>query len=208
MMNTTTDQMLESKFNLIGLILAIVGGAIAAVAMGYVYFLVANKVQIDYIIVLALVVGAIVGFVVGLLAKAGGLRATFIVFIIAFIFGVVGYGARYFFELNDTISTIVDQTGATRAQVEAQLADVYPPGGFMGYLAVVADTGFSISSRGSSSDTSSKPDLQGTAAYALLGVEALAAGLTAGFVARGRLAAKKQTAMMPPPSAGASMQMK
>ncbi len=208
-MNTTTDQMLESKFNLVGLILAIVGGAIAAVAMGYVYFLVANKVHIDYIIVLALVVGAIVGAVVGLLAKAGGLRATVIVFMIAFVFGVIGYGARYYFELNDTLNTIIDQTGATRAEVEAQLASLYPPGGFIGYLSVVADTGFSITSRGSSSSTSSStPDLQGTAAWALLGVEALAAGLAAGFVARGRIAAKKQTAVMPPPSAGTSMQMK
>jgi len=47
-MDSTTEA-LTPKFTPIGFVLAIVGGAIAAGVTGYVYFLVANKVGVDYI---------------------------------------------------------------------------------------------------------------------------------------------------------------
>jgi hypothetical protein len=201
----TTDQMLAPKFNFIGLILALIGGAIAAAAMGYAYFLVANKAQIDYVIVLAIVIGAVVGAVVGRLAAAGGLRVTLIVFLVAFVFGVGGYAARYFFEFEDTINTVVEQTGSNREAVLRQLARSYPPGGYFGYLQIVAESGFSLTGRGSSSSSSDTPDMQGSLAWGLLGVEALAAGLTAAFTARGALA-NKQKPIMPPPMSNMPMQ--
>jgi len=50
-------------------VLAIAGGAIVAGVTGYVYFLVANKVGVDYIIAIAAIPGWIVGMGVGLAAK-------------------------------------------------------------------------------------------------------------------------------------------
>ena len=195
----TTDQMLQPKFNPIGLVLAIVGGAVVAAAMGYLYFLVANKAKIDYIIVLAIVIGAVVGAVVGRLAAAGGFRVTLIVFLVGLVFGVGGYAARYYFEFDDTVSTLATETGESRETILRQLARVYPPGGYLGYLQLVADAGFSLTGRGSSSSSSDSPDMQGSLAWGLLGAEALAAGLTAAFTARGALTNKKKSNIIPPP---------
>ena len=182
-MNTNAEQMFESKFNFGGLILAIIGGILAAAAMGYAYFLVANKVGIDYIIALAVIVGIVVGAVVGALAKIGRLRVTLIVFMIAFVFGLAGYAARYFFEYNDAIEQIMQENGLTRQQVLDRVS-------FNDYLQFVADSGFSIGSRDSSS--SSDAPIQGGAAYGLLGVELLAAGLAAGFTARSTITNNKK----------------
>jgi hypothetical protein len=202
----TTDQMLQPKFNPIGLVLAIIGGAAAAAAMGYLYFMLANdKFNIgrsfDYVVILAIVIGAVVGAVVGRLAVVGGFRMTLIVFLIAFVFGVGGYAARYYFEFEDTVNAVIEQSGSNREAVLNQLARAYPPGGYFGYLQIVAEVGFSLTGRGSSSSSSSSdsPDMQGSLAWGLLGVEALAAGLTAGFTARGALTNKKKSNVIPPP---------
>jgi hypothetical protein len=197
-------------------VLAIGGGAIAAGIMGFVYHLVANKAGIDYIIALSAILGAVVGFIVGQASRIGGLRALLVVTVIAFVFGVAGYVARYFFEFNDQIDTAVQEViqdataaGFTADEVRQlmleEVATAYPPGGVVGYLQFVAESGFSVGSRGSET---SEPMLQGGLAWGLLAVEALAAGLVAAGTARGILRKAEVVAMTPsslPPSAPTGM---
>jgi len=172
---------LTPKFTLPGFILAIVGGAIAAGATGFAYHLIANKVGVDYIIALAAVLGLVVGSVVGLAARIGRMRAAMTVAVIGFVFGVAGYAARYIFEFNEFVDSAAQEVGASREDLLAFLAEVYPPGGVAGYLQIVAEEGFSIGSRGSSN---SDAPIKGGLAWGLLGVEALVAGLVAGATAR------------------------
>ncbi len=194
-----------------GLVLALVGGAVAAGVMGFIYHLIANKAGLDYIIALAAILGAVVGFVVGQVSRVGGLRALMVVTVIAFVFGVAGYAARYYFELNDQIETAMQEfavdaeaSGVSldelRGFILAGLAEEYPPGGLVGYMQFLAEAGFSIGSRGS--DSADAP-IQGPLAWGLLGIEALAAGIVAAGTARGIV--RKSQAMLPagspPPSA-------
>ena len=161
-MDSTTEA-LTPKLNPMGLVITIVAGAISAGVMGFVYHLVANKAGIDYIIALALIMGAVIGFVVGYAARMSGLRLLLIVTIVAFVSGVAGYAARYFFEYNDQIESAVQEVaadaqaaGVTLDEVRAffldNLAQEYPPGGLFGYLQFVAESGFSIGSRAGRSD--------------------------------------------------------
>jgi len=203
-MDSTTEA-LTPKLNPMGLAITIVAGAVAAGVMGFVYHLVANKVGIDYIIALALIMGAVIGFVVGHAARISGLRLLLIVTIIAFASGVTGYAARYFFEYNDQIETAVQEVaadaqaaGVTLDEVRAffldGLAQEYPPGGLFGYLQFVAESGFSIGNRGSATDDA---PIRGGLAWGLLAVEAIAAGIVASGAARG-IVRKAQVAVIPP----------
>jgi hypothetical protein len=195
----STTEALTPRFNLFGFVLAIVGGAVAAGVTGFLYHLLANEAGFDYIIAIAVILGAIIGGVVGLAARIGRLRAVGLAALIAALFGVAGYTARYFFEFNDTVETIT-QEGVdagferedARQQVLDGLASAYPPGGFFGYLQFVAEQGFSIGSRGSSDE---EAPIRGGLAWGLLGIEALAAGVVAGVTARNLL--KKEQAAPP-----------
>jgi uncharacterized membrane protein YeaQ/YmgE (transglycosylase-associated protein family) len=202
-MDSTTEA-LTPKLNPMGLLITIVAGAVAAGVMGFVYHLVANKAGIDYIIALAAIMGAVVGFVVGQAARMGGLRALLVVTLVAFVFGVAGYAARYFFEYNDQIESAVQEVAAdaeaagvtldeVRAFMLEGLAQEYPPGGLFGYLQFVAESGFSIGSRGSATEDA---PIQGGLAWGLLAVETLAAGLVAAGTARG-IVRRAQTAVSP-----------
>jgi len=203
-MDSTTEA-LTPKLNPMGLVITIVAGAISAGVMGFVYHLVANKAGIDYIIALALIMGAVIGFVVGYAARMSGLRLLLIVTIVAFVSGVAGYAARYFFEYNDQIESAVQEVaadaqaaGVTLDEVRAffldNLAQEYPPGGLFGYLQFVAESGFSIGSRGSTTDDA---PIRGGLAWGLLAVEAIAAGIAASGAARGILR-KVQATVVPP----------
>ena len=174
-----TAEALTPKFNAIGLMLAIVGGAVTAVIGGYLYFLLANKAQIDYIIIIAALLGALVGAVVGAAARIGRLRVPLIVLLIAFVFGVGGYAARYFFEYNDTVSLVAESQGVSRDEILSRVS-------FADYLQFVTEGGFTIS--GQSSD--SNAPIQGSMAWGLLGIEALAAGFVAAATARSALKGK------------------
>lgn len=185
-MDNTTEA-LTPKTTPFGLVLAIVGGALAAVVMGFVYHLVANKVGIDYILALAVIVGLAVGTVVGFAARLGKMRAAMVAAVIAFVFGVGGYAARYVFEFNNWIDTIIQENAPAGMEYEVArdllmsgLAEEYPPGGVIGYLQIVAEGGFSIGSRGSSN---SDAPIKGGLAWGLLALEALAAGIAAGVTA-------------------------
>jgi hypothetical protein len=193
-MDATTEA-LTPKFNLLGLILAIVGGAIAAGITGYLYFLIANKLQIDYILVVAIVLGVGVGAVVGLAGKLGRLRMPLVVFIVAFVFGMAGYVVRYYLEYNDVVETVAQQQGLSHADVMSQVNF----GDFMGFI---AESGFSIG--GESSATSADAPIQGGLAWALLGVELLAAGVAAGLTARSML---REKAAVPAPPSSTPVQM-
>jgi hypothetical protein len=207
-MDSTTEA-LTPKFNLFGFVLAVVGGALAAGGMGFLYHLVANKAGFDYIIALAAILGAIVGFVVGRAGRIGGLRAVTLVMLVAFVFGVGGYAARYFFEFNDVVETAVQEvaqeasaSGVSLAEVRQfmldELAQQYPPGGLVGYLQILTESGFSIGSRGS--DDSDAP-IKGGMAWGLLLIEALAAGGVAAYTARGIVTPKVPAQASVPPSA-------
>jgi hypothetical protein len=198
MVDSTTEA-LTPKVTPLGLLLAAIGGVVAAGIMGFVYHLVANKVEIDYIIVFAVVLGAVVGFVVGLLGRLGGLRAALPVVVIGFVCGVGAYVARYVFEYNDVIDTAVQEVmqdpnvagGVSADEVRSFILDgfaaEYPPGELIGYLNLVAESGFSIGDRNASS---SGAPIQGGMAWGLLGIEALAAGLVAAAAARNQLKPK------------------
>lgn len=199
-MDSTTEA-LTPRFHLLGFVLALVGGAVAAGATGYLYFLVANKAGVDYIIAIAAILGWIVGTAVGLLAKVGQLRAMLVVLAVAFVLGVAGYAARYFFEFNDFIDTIVreeapaDMSPDVAREILLQgLAEEYPPGGLAGYLQILAEAGFSIGSRGSENEDA---PIKGTLAYGLLGIEALAAGIVAGAAARSVLTKSAAAPVVP-----------
>jgi hypothetical protein len=107
-MDSTTEA-LTPRVHLFGFVLAIVGGAVAAGVTGFLYHLLANEAGFDYIIAIAAILGAIVGGVVGFAARLGQLRAVGLAVLIAALFGVAGYAARYFFEFNDTIETIAQE---------------------------------------------------------------------------------------------------
>ena len=203
MLDSTTEA-LTPKITPLGLLLALVGGVVAAGVMGFAYHLIANKAEIDYIIVFAILLGAVVGFVTGRAGRLGGLRAVLPVVLIAFVLGVGAYAARYFFEYNDAIESAVQEimqdpqlagnvsAGEVRQFLLEGLAADYPPGEFIGYLNFVADSGFSIS-RGSSSSDSGGADLQGGMAWGLLGIEALAAGIISAATARSQVKPKPVT---------------
>jgi len=207
-MDATTEA-LTPRLTPLGLVLAVAGGATAAGVMGFVYHQVANKAGIDFIIALAVIVGAAVGLAVGVASRLGGLRAMTVVAVVAFVFGVVGYAARYFFQFNEEVETIVQEVGAdaqaagvslddVREAVLADLADAYPPGGFFGYMQFVAESGFSIGSRSSEGDA----PIQGGLAWGLLAVEAIASGIAAVSTARNLLKSKPAPVLPAAPPSG------
>jgi len=123
-MDATTEA-LTPRLTPLGLVLAVAGGATAAGVMGFVYHQVANKAGIDFIIALAVIVGAAVGLAVGVASRLGGLRAMTVVAVVAFVFGVVGYAARYFFQFNEEVETIVQEVGAD-AQAARRCWPIWP----------------------------------------------------------------------------------
>lgn len=140
------------KFTLPGCALAVVTGAIAAGAVGYAYYFVANVVGIDLIILLACLVGIAVGWVTGQAARLGRLRSSPIVLLFGLAFGVASYGARYAYEFDSLVDAVVEEhtppggaPGETRAEFLELWAEEYPPGGYVGYLRYAAETGFTLS---------------------------------------------------------------
>lgn len=187
-MNTVSED-LTRKFTLMGFGLTIVVGAIAAGVLGYGYYYVANVIGFDFIILLAVFVGGAIGWVVGQAARLGRLRQSAIVLLIGLLFGVIGYGARYLFEFNELIEIVVEESALpgekvdeTRAAVLAAWKQDFPPGGYIGYLKFVAETGFSLKDVNSSNETEGSLT-QGTSVWILLALEGFLAGIASAGIA-------------------------
>ena len=140
------------KFTLLGFVLAIAGGAIATGVVGYGHYFIANVIGFDLIILLPIFMGFAIGWLVGAAARLGRLRSSLVVILVGLIFGLAGYGARYVFEFNALIDAVVEEhtlsggsPDETRAEFLEFWAEEYPPGGFVGYLRHVAETGFTLS---------------------------------------------------------------
>ena len=178
------------KFTLLGFVLAILGGVVAAGVIGYAYFFVANVIGFDLIIVLAVFCGFAVGWVVGVAARVGRLRSSLVVILVGLVFGVAGYGARYFFEFNALVRAVVEEntlpgesTEDTRAEFLEVWAEEYPPGGFIGYLQFAVQTGFTLTDDLFSAEGTGNP-AQGTLVWVTFALEALLAGIASAGMAR------------------------
>jgi len=178
------------KFTLLGLVLAILGGVVAAGVIGYAYFFVANVIGFDLIIVLAVFCGFAVGWIVGVAARMGRLRSSLVVILVGLVFGVAGYGARYFFEFNALVQAVVEEntlpgesTEDTRAEFLEVWAEEYPPGGFIGYLQFAVQTGFTLTDDLFSAEGTGS-QAQGTLVWITFALEALLAGIASAGMAR------------------------
>jgi hypothetical protein len=183
------------RFTLPGFLLALIGGAVAAAAAGYAYFFIAIELGFDVIIVIAALLGAAVGWIVGLAARIGRFRSSFMLILLGFLFGVASYGGRYYFEFNDFVAYVVEEettrgvsADETRQEFLEFWAEEYPPGGFLGYFTYVAETGFLLGD-----DLQFDPDTltttqgtqtEGFMVWLLFGLEALFAGILAAGMAR------------------------
>lgn len=179
-----------SKFTLPGFALAILGGVVAAGVFGYVHFFIANVIGFDLIIVLAIFMGAAIGWVVGTAARIGRLRSSLVVLLVGLIFGIAGYGARYFYEFNTLVEMVVEEETSlggsldeTRAEFLALWAEEYPPGGYVGYLRYVAQTGFTLTDDLFTDDGTGTP-AQGSLVWVTFALEALFAGVVSAAMAR------------------------
>jgi hypothetical protein len=158
-----------------------------------------------------MILGAIVSLAVGQLARVGGPRSAGMAMLIAVLFGFGGYAARYYFEFNDIVDSAVQgvadeakASGVSPDQVRQlmleALSNQYPPGGYVGYLRVVTESGFSIGRRGTGNADSDAP-IKGGLAWGLLAAEALAAAIVAGFTARSIVNRAKAPAVVQAPTA-------
>ncbi|MCC6892940.1 MAG: hypothetical protein IT321_08985 [Anaerolineae bacterium] len=171
------------------LVLAIVAGA----ALGGVLFAVDYYIHFYLVLLFPIVAGAIAG---GLLARgvySAKVRSPFVAFIVGLVCGVlifaVYHGLSYYIGFrNEVKGFYVEDFGEEPTDAELNeyidfgLQDAVDDTGFVGYMKLVADQGFSIT-RTASTSSSSGIDLQGNAVFAYWGVEILIAALFAAFIA-------------------------
>lgn len=188
-MNSTVEAP-ASKFTLAGFVLAILGGVVSTGVAGYVYFFVANVIEFDLIIALAIIMGFAIGWVVGTAARVGRLRSSLVLMLVGLIFGIAGYGARYFFEFNALVEMVVEEGASlgespdeTRTEFLDFWAEEYPPGGYVGYLQYVAQTGFVLTDDLFANEGTGTP-AQGTLVWVTFALEALFAGVVSAAMAR------------------------
>ncbi len=180
-----------------GFIVAAITGAISAVAIGYAYFFVANRIGFDFILVVAPFVGAAVGWAIGIAARLVRFRFWPVLLLVGFTFSTAGYAARYYFEFNDLVETIVNEEARTGSSVDEtrqafleQWAERYPPGGFLGYFQYLANegitlTGERITSFDPETGTASREStIEGLWVWGLFGLETLFAGVFGAGLAR------------------------
>ncbi len=179
-----------ATFTLPGFVLTILAGAVAAGAVGYAYYFVANVLNFDLIILVAVIVGAAVGGVMGMAARLGRLRSSLVLILAGLIFGLAGYGARYFYEFNELVGAYVEEmtppggsSVETRAEFLEFMAEEYPPGGYVGYLRYVAEAGFTVTDD-LFTDEGSGTLTQGPLVWITLVGEAVLASVAAAGVAR------------------------
>ena len=188
-MDNTTEAP-APKFTLPGFALATLGGVVAAGVVGYVHFFIANVIGFDLIIVLAIFMGFAIGWVVGTAARIGRLRSSLVVILVGLIFGSAGYSARYFYEFNTLVEMVVEQEtplggslDETRTEFLEFWAEEYPPGGYVGYLRYVAQTGFTLTDDLFADEGTGTP-AQGTLVWVTFALEALFAGVVSAAMAR------------------------
>lgn len=176
-----------------GFILLLVLAVVAGAALGGVLFAVDYYIKFYLVLLFPIVAGAIAG---GLLARgvySAKVRSPFVAFLVGLICGVLIFAvyhvASYYIGFrNDVRAIYVENAGEEPTDTELNefidfvLEDEVNDTGFVGYLKLLADEGFSIT-RTASTSSSSGIDLQGDVVFAYWGIEILIAALFAAFIA-------------------------
>lgn len=166
-----------------GFLLLLLVGAVVAIGVGLLMWAVETYIHLYLILVFPIFAGAIVGGVLAWAVRAGKARSPLIVGLIGLAAGVLAYGtyhfAGYYITFRDSMrEAYIENTGRTpteeqfNRELDELLDDEYGATGFIGYLTIIADEGFSISRTGSSS-SSSGLELQGNIVWGYFAVELL-----------------------------------
>lgn len=166
-----------------GFLLMLIVGAIVAVGVGLLLWAVETYVSLYLIILFPLLAGAIVGGVLAWAVRAGKARSPLIVGLVGLAAGVLAYGTYHFAGYyvtfrGDMREAYIENSGRTpteeqfNRELDELMEDEYGATGFIGYLTIIADEGFSISRTGSSSSGSGL-DLQGNIVWGYFALELL-----------------------------------
>ncbi len=185
-----SSQSVESSSSAIGFIPMLIVAALIGAILGGVIWAIEHFASLYLIVAFPIIGGAIAGAVIGLVAKAMGLRNLFLMILGGIVAGLIMYGiyhfASYYVSFRGEARTvIVEQIGSepTDAEVDelvnSVLQDEVADTGFMGFMKLAAAEGITITRTVSSSDSGFT--LQGTLAWVYWGVEILLAiGIAAG----------------------------
>ena len=166
-----------------GFILLVLVGLISAIGAGLLLWAAENLLNIYLIVLFPIIAAAIVGGALGLVVRAAKVRSPLFATLIGLLAGLLMYGtyqfAGYYITFrNDMREIFIENSGRTPTdaafdrELNALMEDEVGSSGFIGYLQIVAEEGFSITrSFSSSSSSSSGIELQGTAVWVYWGVE-------------------------------------
>jgi hypothetical protein len=172
------------------LIVALVAGA----ALGGILFAVEYYTSFYLVLLFPVLAGFLAGGALAWAVRAGKVRSPFVAAFFGLVAGLVilatYHAASYFIGFRSDVREALVEQGEENisdvdldAFIDTNLKREYGEGGFIGFLRLAADEGFSITRTASSS--SSGIDLQGDAVWIYWGVELVIAMIAAAVAARG-----------------------
>lgn len=178
---------------LFGLIVMLVLGAIAAVAVGMALWAAENLLNFYLILAFPALAGFLMGAILAFSVRAGKVRSPFIAFVIAVLAGVLAiftyHFAGYYITFRGQAREIMAENGFANSTeeeitqfVDLVLQEEVGEIGFIGYMQLAAREGISIT-RSVSSSSSGVP-ITGTGVWIYWGVELLIVAIIGAVMAR------------------------
>ncbi|MBZ0277780.1 MAG: hypothetical protein K8I60_16660 [Anaerolineae bacterium] len=179
-----------------GFLLMLIIGVIVAAIVGGILWAVDSYLHLYLVFAFPLFAGAIVGAVLVQIVKTTKTQSPIMAGLIGIIAGVVMYGAyhgaSYYITFRGDLRTTYTEQNRGKPPTDEQLdqfinlglMDVVGDSGFVGYLKLAAEVGFTIT-RTTSSSSSSGIEIKDTWAFVYWAAEVVLAGLTAGGMAWG-----------------------
>ncbi len=176
-------------------ILLLLVGVIVAVGAGMLLWAAENVLNIYLIVAFPIIAAAIVGGALALVVRSGKVRSPFVAALFGLLAGALMYAtyhfATYYITFRGTMrEAYIENSGRTPTdeQLDRELnelmEDEVGASGFLGYLQIAAQEGFSITRSFSSSSSGSGIELQGTGVWVYWGAELLVIVLITVLMAR------------------------